>query len=83
MPDTGVGLLPFWLLGGLLALFVASRGAKRRDQYPPGRKGLPLVGNLFDVPIDYSWLTYHEWGRNYGMNSSGFPASDVADHLWS
>ena len=59
--------LPLCLLGGFLVLFVASQAAKRRHRYPPGPKGLPLVGNLFDVPKDYGWLTYREWGRKYGM----------------
>ena len=79
MLDTGS--LLFCLLGGLLALFVFSRGTERRHRYPPGPKGLPIVGNLFDVPKDYGWLTYQEWGRKYGVQPSGLKTSDVADHL--
>lgn len=33
---------------------------------PPGPKGLPLLGNIFDVPEDKPWLTYQHWSREYG-----------------
>ncbi len=39
---------------------------KRRHPYPPGPKGLPLIGNLRDVPFKYQWLTYEKWGREMG-----------------
>ncbi|KAI6039896.1 cytochrome P450 [Pisolithus marmoratus] len=33
---------------------------------PPGPRGLPLIGNVFDVNIAEPWLTYEEWGKQYG-----------------
>lgn len=33
---------------------------------PPGPPGLPLIGNLLDIPKEYSWVTYREWSRQYG-----------------
>jgi len=33
---------------------------------PPGPKGLPLVGNIADMPSIKPWLTFAEWGRKYG-----------------
>ncbi|KAL4061719.1 cytochrome P450, partial [Scleroderma yunnanense] len=33
---------------------------------PPGPKPLPLVGNLFDIPVIKPWLTYADWGKKYG-----------------
>ncbi|KAI0061737.1 cytochrome P450 [Artomyces pyxidatus] len=34
---------------------------------PPGPRGLPLIGNLLDVPKEpMSWLTYEQWGKTYG-----------------
>lgn len=33
---------------------------------PPGPRGLPLLGNHFDVPRKRPWLTYTEWAKTYG-----------------
>ena len=33
---------------------------------PPGPKGYPIIGNLFDVPVHKSWLAYDEWRKTYG-----------------
>ncbi|KDR79209.1 hypothetical protein GALMADRAFT_137092 [Galerina marginata CBS 339.88] len=44
--------------------------ARRRNlnglPLPPGPKGLPFIGNLFDMPIDKPWLVYDEWFKVYG-----------------
>lgn len=33
---------------------------------PPGPKGYPLIGNLFDLPVNKAWLVYDEWSKTYG-----------------
>ena len=32
---------------------------------PPGPKGYPLIGNIFDMAIDKPWLVYDEWRKTY------------------
>ncbi|KAF9479115.1 cytochrome P450 [Pholiota conissans] len=59
-------------LSALLVILVT----KRRIDYwrrnprnlplPPGPKGYPLIGNLFDAPIEKPWLVYNEWAKVYG-----------------
>lgn len=32
---------------------------------PPGPKGLPVIGNLLDIPQKLEWVQYREWGRQF------------------
>ncbi|KAL1702026.1 cytochrome P450 [Schizophyllum commune] len=47
------------------ALGLAYLRARRRNYLPlpPGPKKQPLVGNLFDMPSSYEWLTYTKWAK--------------------
>lgn len=33
---------------------------------PPGPKGYPIVGNLFDLPPTHLWEKLGDWGSQYG-----------------
>ncbi|OBZ67543.1 O-methylsterigmatocystin oxidoreductase [Grifola frondosa] len=33
---------------------------------PPGPTPLPIVGNIFDIPKDFPWLTYQSLSQKYG-----------------
>ncbi|KAJ7595756.1 cytochrome P450 [Mycena floridula] len=51
---------------GLFAIVASySKLAKRRD-LPPGPKGLPLIGNVADLPSSQPWLKFAEMGKKYG-----------------
>ncbi|KAG9317635.1 cytochrome P450 [Chiua virens] len=39
---------------------------KQLAPFPPGPKGLPLVGNIADMPSVKPWLTFTQWGQKYG-----------------
>ena len=34
--------------------------------HPPGPKGLPLLGNMLDMPTSHEWLKAAEWKKVYG-----------------
>ncbi|KAI9452763.1 cytochrome P450, partial [Lactarius psammicola] len=46
---------------------------------PPGPKGLPLVGNVLDMPTRNQWLTYWRWGKKY--NSDIVHAKVLGTHV--
>lgn len=43
---------------------------RRNAPFPPGPKGLPLAGNLLDMPSEKEWLTFAKWGEIYGITST-------------
>ena len=43
---------------------------------PPGPKGLPIVGNLFDLTTTHVWEQFGAWGKQYGpFSPSSLPSS--------
>ena len=49
---------------GCIALVHVAR--RRRSDLPPGPRGYPIVGNLFDLPHTYIWEKFAEFGQQYG-----------------
>ncbi|SJL15059.1 related to cytochrome P450 CYP2 subfamily [Armillaria ostoyae] len=39
---------------------------RRNAPFPPGPRGLPLAGNLLDIPSQKEWLSFAKWGEIYG-----------------
>ena len=57
------------ILVSSFAAFLAIRDYRRRRGLPylPGPRPLPLIGNLFDIPKEFSWLSYTQLSKKYGM----------------
>ncbi|KAH6893747.1 cytochrome P450 [Coprinopsis sp. MPI-PUGE-AT-0042] len=58
-----------WALGVALvsgALAVKVLRSRRQLPLPPGPKGLPLIGNVLQLPSEEPWKVYHAWAREYG-----------------
>ncbi|KAG1749707.1 cytochrome P450 [Suillus paluster] len=54
------------LVGLGVYLVMQAPTKKNLAPYPPGPPGLPLVGNVLDVPHIKPWLTFADWGKKYG-----------------
>ncbi|ESK82967.1 cytochrome p450 [Moniliophthora roreri MCA 2997] len=52
----------------LIAFFVWTQlpDTRRKMRLPPGPKGYPIVGNLFQLDSSRPWHTFVEWQKTYG-----------------
>jgi hypothetical protein len=68
-----LGAYPYFKLAALLFSVMLFRQMKKSKDgnpnglpLPPGPKGYPLIGNLFDMPVYKLWVVYDEWRKTYG-----------------
>lgn len=51
----------------VLSVLLVRRYITRRGVLlPPGPKGLPVIGNVLQVPQDFAWLQFAKWGEEFG-----------------
>ncbi|KAI0249028.1 cytochrome P450 [Lactifluus subvellereus] len=63
-----------------IAIFLYMFRRRRHSlPFPPGPRGLPIVGNVLDMPSRNPWLTYWQWGKQY--NSDIVYANALGTHV--
>ena len=65
---TSFSRIAFAFLGGvaLTIAIITYRYYAFRRRLPPGPSGLPIVGNLLEMPKSHPWLTHTELHKKYG-----------------
>ncbi len=60
----------FAVLLFLASIQVIRDYGRRRRPYPPGPRPLPIIGNLLDIPKQFSWLAYSIFSKTHGTTAS-------------
>jgi hypothetical protein len=63
-------MVVFLIVLSFIFTLQAFRDYRRRRglPYPPGPRPLPIIGNLLDIPMEFSWLTYSQLAKKYGTS---------------
>jgi hypothetical protein len=82
---SSVSVLDVFAALSLLATFWAFRDRRTRGglPYPPGPRPLPIIGNLLDIPKEFSWLAYTRLSERYGTVSSLAGVDRFFFTIWS
>ena len=90
-----LGTYPYHTLALLFLSYVLFRRWEEKDRnvnpkglpLPPGPKGYPLIGNLFDMPASKPWILYDQWFKVYGEPPSlifnGLSVQTLFNGCWS
>jgi len=70
-----------FFLGAILFAILRIYSRSTRN-YPPGPKGLPIIGNLLDVPTSAAWITYFQWSKKYGRLASPILSKRISYRLY-
>lgn len=79
------GAIPTIVLasGGVCFLYLIGSWIKKGSglPLPPGPKGWPIIGNVFDIPRTALWKTFHTWSGQYGEPLTSATYRTTIEHI--
>jgi hypothetical protein len=77
-PDFNLGVHVFTWAALIVAMTLYRKGTS--SPRPPGPRGLPLVGNLFQLTAD-SWNLFSQWKIEYGAAETTSPSPQLTQSI--
>ncbi|KAJ7129052.1 cytochrome P450 [Mycena filopes] len=59
-------LVPLALLAAVFLYVLVSKRKHQSAPLPPGPPGLPVIGNVLQLPLEKQWEAYQSWAKQYG-----------------
>ncbi|KAF8439002.1 cytochrome P450 [Boletus edulis BED1] len=64
--SSSLALFSLLAAGIIVANYAWRRSFRSQAPFPPGPPGLPVLGNVFDIPVTEPWKAYKRLGEKYG-----------------
>jgi len=66
-----------FLFAGLAPYLLYKLVFDKKQIFPPGPKGLPILQNLLDFPAQQEWKTFAKWGQQFGKSFWKFTFTQI------